>query len=164
MPLAAANHLGDSRMSDQQPSDEELQLLLQAMFGAEPAPPAQAEFAIAAFDLPKIDEELAELVFDSTDIAELAGVRSGNSERVQLSFAHGNLSLDAEWESTEPVTITGQFEAPAPRTLTMHRITGSTEIELDDHGEFEVHSLIRGPIRFSGQSGEGRLETDWFSI
>lgn len=151
-------------MSEQGPSDVELELLLQAMFGSEPAPPEQSEFAIAAFDLPRIDEELAELVYDSTALADPVGVRSGEHKHVQLSFAQGDLSLDAEWESTEPVTITGQFEAPSPRALTMHRISGATEIELDEHGEFEISDLIHGPIRFSGRSAAGNLETDWFNI
>ena len=69
--------------SDVRPDDDLLELVGRALRAADPVPERVIEGARAAWTWRTIDEELAELVFDSA--AELTGVRSEDTAR-QVTF------------------------------------------------------------------------------
>ena len=82
------------------PTDDELlELVGRALRIAEPVPDRVIAGARAAWTWRTIDEELAELVFDSA--VELTGVRSEDTAR-QLTFRAPGSKLKSWWSTMSP--------------------------------------------------------------
>ena len=147
-----------------EPTDDELEALVAAVIGDSPVPSAQTEFAIEAFSLARLDEELAELVFDSTSETALAGVRSDEADRIHHSYVQGTITLDIEWEPGPIITLTGQVDAEAPQEVILRRPDGDRSADLNEFGEFSFPQTLPGPARITCLTGDQRLETDWFML
>lgn len=121
--------------------------------------------ALAAWSWRTIDEELAELAFDSAAEPELAGVRGnatepGATRHRQLTFESDGTTLELELYGRE---LLGQV-LPGRRI----RVCLSTpdgpgpELDSDDRGRFRVAEVPSGVFRLSYDAHDGpRRSTGW---
>jgi hypothetical protein len=124
------------------------------------APPHVHDAALAAWSWYGIDEELAELVYDSVAEPELAGVRGNASRHRQLTFESDGSTLEVELYGRE---LLGQV-LPGRRV----RVRLSTpdgpgpELDSDDRGRFRVEEVPSGVFRLSYDAHDGpRRSTGW---
>jgi hypothetical protein len=126
---------------------------------AEPIPPGALEAAYSAFAARNLDEELAELVFDSSSEQELSTVRGAEAETRLLSFSNEWLSLDVELLADQR-TVVGQFSPAPPGAVQVEFAEAEpVVVPLDDLGSFRT-VVDGGPMRFRVP---GRLVTPWIS-
>lgn len=125
------------------------------------------QFGRAVFGLRRLDAELAELIEDS--LHGLVGVRSGGSDIRMLTFAAGELVVEAQVSgSGAHLSVLGQVhEIAAPQGLVrLERASADdASTELDDLGAFRFDDVAGGTVRFVVDLGEGRsVATSWFSV
>jgi hypothetical protein len=132
--------------------DDELMALLGDVLDAECAVPADTLTAAqAAFALRNVDEELADLLFDSADVPVQAGVRGPADDRRQVTYQSADLLIECE---IGPSTLVGQLLPPTPVTLELMNSTGSRHpVDVDAHGRFVVPLPRPGPIRLRCRQG-----------
>ncbi len=94
--------------------DDLLELVGRALRAADPVPDRVIEGARAAWTWRTIDEELAELVFDSA--AELTGVRSEDTAR-QLTFRAPGMEIEVMIVDEASRRIVGQLVPPGTFTV-----------------------------------------------
>lgn len=145
------------------PHDDHLvELLGQALRAAEPVPDHVLEHARAAWTWRTIDQELAELVFDSS--TELAGVRSEDTAR-QLTFRSPGVEIEVMVPDAGTRRIVGQLIPPAEQTVQLVVGDGDTVIEehSDRLGRFTFESVAPGPIKMVVVDEDGRqlVTTEW---
>ncbi len=108
------------------PDDDETLLgeLRRVMGDADPVPDHVVAAAELALDWRTIDDELAELLHDSSELA--AGVRAESGARM-LSFGAGGLTIELEvaGEGAER-TLTGQLDPPARARIEVRHAGGTT--------------------------------------
>jgi len=137
---------------------------------ADPAPELTVELARAAFELRRLDAELAELVADSVDDARRpAGVRGGGDARL-LSFEAGSTCLEVEVHVDAPRrTLLGQV-VPSPDFLggvVRLEIGGGAvrTCELDPIGGFRFDDVPTGLARLHVERpGTGDVTTSWVNV
>ena len=140
--------------------DEELLRALGEVLDAdEPFPVALVDAEAAAFASRDLDDELAELLYDTA--AELAGagggLRGDDGPRT-LSFAAGEHALDVELHDDD--TVVGQV-SPPDAVLRLAGPMGEIALEPDRLGRFTA-TAPPGRLRFviTGVGG-GRIVTPW---
>ena len=136
--------------------DELLELLGRALRVADPVPEHVMEAARAASTWRTIDQELAELVFDSA--TELAGVRSEDTAR-QLTFRAPGVEIEVMMVDESSRRVVGQLVPPQAATI---RLTGGdreTDQEVDRLGRFTFDGVPPGPIRLSVLVDGARIVT-----
>ncbi len=150
------------------PTDDELESMVGELLGDSRPPAALSAYAIDVFHLPRLEEELAELVYSSMADDALAGVRSssaGAAQAMLMTFNQSGLTLDVDWTPGSSIDLTGQVDGADDVTVTVHRVTESFTIATDGLGEFHVGELTEGPVRITCRTGDGRtLHTDWFGL
>jgi hypothetical protein len=142
-------------------SDNDLQALLgRALRAAEPVPERVVIGARAAWTWRTIDEELAELVFDSA--TELTGVRSEDTAR-QLTFRAPGVEIEVMVVDDGARRIVGQLIPPGS-----YRVQLTTEDEVmddqsDSLGRFAFDPVPPGPVRITvlGADGGRVASTEW---
>ncbi|WP_375484270.1 hypothetical protein [uncultured Jatrophihabitans sp.] len=129
-------------------ADDELlmQDLTDAVRAAGAVPPDVVAAAKAVYAMRGLDEELAQLTYDSRHDAELAGaLRSDKLSVRTLVFGLGELSLDVD---VLPGTLVGQVApAHAGQVVVEARDGRRAEADVDDLGMFSVGWGITGEIR-----------------
>ena len=136
--------------------DELLELLGRALRVADPVPEHVMEAARAASTWRTLDQELAELVFDSA--TELAGVRSEDTAR-QLTFRAPGVEIEVMMVDESSRRVVGQLVPPQAATI---RLTGGdqeTDQEVDRLGRFTFDGVPPGPIRLSVLVDGARIVT-----
>jgi len=140
--------------------DELLELLGRALRAADPVPDDVLHGARAAWTWRTIDEELAELVFDSA--AELTGVRSEETAR-QLTFRAPGMEIEVMVVDEASRRVVGQLVPPGAFTVTL--LAGDEEHEqtTDRLGRFSFDAVRPGPVRLavSGPDGVHIVTTEW---
>jgi hypothetical protein len=123
-------------------------------------PPNVHDAALAAWTWRIVDEELAELAYDSAAASEPAGVRGNATRPRQLTFESGDTTLEVELSGRE---LLGQV-LPGRRV----RVRLSTpdgpgpELDSDDRGRFRVAEVPSGVFRLSYDAHDGpRRSTGW---
>ena len=139
--------------------DDLLELVGRALRAADPVPDRVLEGARAAWTWRTIDEELAELVFDSA--AELTGVRSEDTAR-QLTFRAPGVEIEVMVVDESSRRIAGQLVPPQVATV---RLTGGDreiEQQADRLGRFMFDGVPPGPVRLSVVvDGTRLIATEW---
>jgi hypothetical protein len=139
--------------------DELLELLGRALRVADPVPEHVLEAARAASTWRTIDQELAELVFDSA--TERAGVRSEDTAR-QLTFRAPGVEIEVMVVDESSRRIAGQLVPPQVATV---RLTGGDreiEQQADRLGRFMFDGVPPGPVRLSVVvDGTRLIATEW---
>ncbi len=140
--------------------DELLALVGRALRTAEPVPDRVVTGARAAWTWRTIDEELAELVFDSAQ--ELTGVRSEDTAR-QLTFRAPGVEIEVMVVDDGARRIVGQLVPPGDYTVQL-AVGDEVLDEPSDHlGRFTFESVPLGPVRISilGADGAHVVSTEW---
>ena len=107
--------------------DDLLELVARALRAADPVPDRVLDGARAAWTWRTIDEELAELVFDSA--AELTGVRSEDTVR-QLTFRSPGMEIEVMVTDETTRRIVGQLVPTGAFTITL--LVGDAAARRDD--------------------------------
>jgi hypothetical protein len=140
--------------------DELIELLGRALQAAEPLPDRVVTGARAAWTWRTIDQELAELVFDSA--TELTGVRSEDTAR-QLTFRAPGVEIEVMVADAAARRVVGQLIPPGPYTVQL--ISGDQELaqESDHLGRFTFEPVPPGPVRLTVHSTDGDhvATTEW---
>lgn len=150
--------------------DTEEQMLdeLRRLAARHDAPPPHVRSAAqAAFTWRTIDEELAELAYDSLAQAPAASGVRGDAART-LSFETNGRGVEVEVaEHGDRRSIVGQLLPPGPGSVEIR--SGRPELVVDvgaDHlGRFHADDLPNGPIRLRCQPDDGTtITTTWINI
>ena len=136
-----------------------LGVLASVLDGTEAVPDDAVQAAYAAVDLGGVNEELAELVFDSTRDRELLAMRSVDAEARLLSFVNDHVTLDLELHA-DGRTLVGQVTPIGEGQLQVELFDGTnTPAETDSFGRFRV-VVEPGPLRLRVV---GQMVTPWIT-
>jgi len=127
-------------------------------------PPDVVAAAKASFAWRTVDDELADLVYDSADSRGIpVGVR-GSSAR-QLTFERDELAVELEVAGGSPPSFVGQVVPPQRVRIEIRHLDGSLFALTDDLGRFDVAAAPLGPVslRFELESGR-RVATTWVRL
>jgi len=141
--------------------DDLLELVGRALRAADPVPDRVIEGARAAWTWRTIDQELAELVFDSA--AELTGVRSEDTAR-QLTFRAPGMEIEVMIVDEASRRIVGQLVPPGSFTVQLLSSDDVVRDETTDRlGRFSFDAVAPGPVRLAVIELDGTLvvSTEW---
>jgi hypothetical protein len=152
--------------------DEEIAAELRTLFEyIDAVPPVVAHAADAALTWRRIDAELAELLADSADEAELlAGARGPDAPSRAVTMGSGELSIDIQILAEGPTrTLLGQLSPAASATIEIQTVDGeSVSTESDTSGRFRVQLPPGTPIRIRSRDKQGTsarpVETSWITV
>lgn len=133
---------------------------------ADPPPPDLYELGRAAFQLYRIDDELAELVTDSW--LDSHTVRAGTAEVRLLSFESHSASLEIQiTRSGATRSVLGQLvgpQVPGPGRAFLHVPSGSPaqSSAVDEHGRFQFPKAPASTFRIRVElAGSPSVSTAW---
>jgi hypothetical protein len=117
---------------------------LRAALAADPVPTAVMAAARETFTWRSVDEELAQMLSDSADLA-LAGVRGSGDRR--LSFEAPQLVIEFVLvPGPRGSRLEGQLAPPGPARIEVRHGQAVTEIDADDQGRFVLDGVRNGPL------------------
>lgn len=150
------NH--DDRPTDL--TDDALQELLGlALHHDDPVPRHVVAAARGAFTWRTIDQELADLVFDSA--MELTGVREHGGSR-QLTFQAPGLEIEVMIVDPESRRLVGQLVPARAATVRLEGTEHTLEQPADRFGKFSFEAAPPGPVRITvAGPDELAVSTDW---
>ena len=143
------------------PDDDLLELVGRALRAADPVPDRVMEGARAAWTWRTIDQELAELVFDSA--AELTRVRSEETAR-QLTFRSPGMEIEVMIVDEASRRIVGQLVPPGTFTVQLLTSDDLVREEIADRlGRFSFDAVAPGPVRLAVIDPDGThiVTTEW---
>lgn len=151
-----------SASDDSEPitDDSLLELLGQALRASDPVPDHVLAAARGAVAWRTIDQDLADLVFDSA--LESTGVRDPDASR-QLTFRSSDVEIEVMLVDTATRRIVGQIVPAAVTTVRLDSTGDTVEQESDKYGRFTFEQVAGGPVRIgvSGLDGARDVLTDW---
>ena len=145
------------------PNDDALQEVLGiALQQADPVPRHVIAAARGAFTWRTIDQELADLVFDSA--MELTGVRDHGGTR-QLTFQAPGLEIEVMIADPATRRLVGQLVPARSATVRLEGTDTVIEQEADRFGRFTFDGAPAGPVRITvaGPAGTA-VSTDWILL
>lgn len=145
------------------PDDELLlELLAAALQASDPVPDHVLAGARGAVAWRTIDQDLADLVFDSA--TEPTGVRDRSSSR-QLTFRTDDLEIEVMLVDPVGRRLVGQLVPPRATDVSLESTSadGPVTQHADAHGRFTFDGVVPGPVRLavSGVDGAPDVLTDW---
>ncbi len=142
------------------PDDDALEeLLAVALRHGDPVPRHVVAAARGAWTWRTIDQELADLVFDSA--TELTGVRDREGAR-QLTFQAPGLEIEVMVADPATRRLVGQLVPAQATTVRLEGTESALEQESDRFGRFTFDGAPSGPLRFSVTTTDGAtVMTDW---
>jgi hypothetical protein len=156
-------------MSDLTPDQTNLlRHLYAALAEHDPVPTQVVVAAQASYIWRTIDEELAELAYDSAE-EEVVGMRATTFARL-LSFETDALTLDLEIEEDgERRVLRGQIAPATSGLITARSIAGDVTVERsatsDELGRFVIEDVAAGRMSLRCEvGGEVALVTAWLAI
>ena len=152
-------------MNPQIRTDDELLAALKDALGTAAHPQQDLVVANAqdAFTFRRLDEELAQLVYDSLLDAEAGASRAGNDPRVVV-FETEALSIEVEIVGD---TIVGQVVPPEGVSITVEVPNRDPfHVRVDELGCFSLTASSlgagsKGPLRFQIERDQKRTFTEW---
>ena len=138
--------------------DQLMALLTEVLDASERVPTSAVEAAYAAIELRGLDNEMAELVFDSWR-DEAMVMRGPGTETRLLSFANDHTSIDVELHA-DGITMVGQMTPLVDGQMEAELESGEVlAIDVDEFGRFRLVAPA-GPMRLRIA---GRLTTPWIT-
>jgi hypothetical protein len=141
--------------------DDELLTLLGESLGRDLTVSARAtEAARGAYAWLRVEEELADLVFDSADEPELAGARGGPAVARQIMYQGGETTVECELDADG---LVGEVLPPGPaRVWRRSPGSGDTELDVDEHGRFTDAPPPAEPFSLRvARVGQPQVSTPW---
>lgn len=140
-----------------------LALLGDAMAVADPVPDHVLAAARGAVAWRTIDQDLADLVFDSS--AELTGVRDANAAR-QLTFRSDGVEIELMLVDSAQRRLVGQLVPAMATTVRLEGTASQVEQPTDRFGRFSFDGVQTGPVRITvpGADGGRAIATDWMLL
>jgi hypothetical protein len=135
-------------------------LVGRSLRAVDPVPDRVLAAARGAFAWRTIDQELADLVFDSA--TELTGTRDRGAAR-QLTFRSRGVEIEIMLVDASERRLVGQL-VPAHSTTVRLDSTGQSHEQVSDqYGRFSFDRVATGPVRLSitGTGGTRDVLTDW---
>jgi hypothetical protein len=147
-------------------SPDPFELELRAALAAfDPPPPRLIAAAHAAWEWRSIDEQIAQLVHDSS-VVGTANVRGAATAARDVQFASVDGTIDAELtpDTSGTFTIVGMVggDITAVTLWSLHH--ARTVGEIDSVGVFRFGSVQRGMARFEFTTPAGPARTEWFRV
>jgi hypothetical protein len=142
----------------------------------DPVPDALLRAAEAAFTWRGVDEELAELAFDSLAERESLALVRGAGEPRLLTFHAADLTIELEVlppaeEHAEVAgaghRLVGQLLPAGTAQVQVRHPDGVLEVATDELGRFIADRVARGPISLRCQQGDAEgtpIVTEWVPI
>jgi RNA polymerase sigma factor (sigma-70 family) len=126
----------------------------------DPVPDHVLASARGAFAWRTIDQELADLVFDSA--TELTGTRDPGAAR-QLTFRSKGVEIEIMLIDSSERRLVGQLVPAHTTTVRLDSTGHSHEQVSDQYGRFSFDGVATGPVRLSISGTEGTRDvlTDW---
>ena len=149
---------GDPSLHDRE-DDQLLTELRGAIDSQDAIPDRLVESAKAAYVWRTIDEELAQLQYDS--LAEAgAAVRSAETA-VHLTFGASETFIEVDVTSDG---ILGQVIPPVAEVRLIHGNGDTVVGTCDEDGRFRFERPRSGPARLVAVRADGEVTTEWFTI
>jgi hypothetical protein len=135
------------RFDEHTDHDEQLLAELREVIAAvDPVPDHVVAAAEAALDWRTIDDELAELLHDSSQDPALAGVRSHAGARV-LSFAGSEVRVEVEISGSGALRmLTGQLDPAGGARIEIRHADHVTTVAADERGRFTAADVPTGSV------------------
>jgi len=162
--MSSHHHTGDNQPGHGDADDETLlQLLGQALRTVDPVPDHVMAAARGAVAWRTIDQDLADLVFDS--MAELTGVRDAHAAR-QLTFRSDGVEIEVMLVDSASRRLVGQLVPARATTVTLQGGDAEVEQTSDRLGRFTFDHVQTGPVRLTvaATDGERSVATDWILL
>jgi hypothetical protein len=139
--------------------DDILRLLGDALDATDPVP-ADAVAAANAANLVHLDDELAELVFDSLVDERTIGLRDDPGGDVRsLTFAAGDYTIELDLTEAD---LVGQVTPAEAAALELVQPAGRRPLETDEWGRFHT-PVAPGPLRLRLTGAAGWTATPWIT-
>lgn len=148
---------------DEAADDALLELLGEALRTTDPVPEHVMAAARGAVAWRTIDQDLADLVFDSS--AELTGVRDPNAAR-QLTFRSDDVEIELMLVDPAQRRLVGQLVPAQSTTVRLESTEGQIEQTTDRFGRFSFERVRTGPVRITVPATENTrpIATDWMLL
>jgi hypothetical protein len=147
-----------------QEDEELLAELREAMAERAAVPPAFVAAARSAYAWHHIDAELARLIYDSRQDADLsATLRSEAASIRALTFASARFSIEVEVTDD---ALLGQLIPPQPGTVEIQTLAGeATDGEIDEVGCFSIEPKPEDQFRLRFRTdGQPDVLTGWLTL
>jgi len=128
----------------------------------DPVPRAVVDAAKAAYTWRTIDDELAELVYDSSE-AGLVGVRAGATAR-QLTFRAAGVEIEVMVAETGERRLVGQVVPPQQASVEVRTDAGVSAMDTDELGRFSAGLGDAGRIQVAITTSQVRVITGWVDV
>lgn len=147
-------------MNDTLPTDDDelLQHLRSLARRLDPVPAEVLAAAKGAFVLRTLDEELADLLFDSLLDEALVGIRGSANRQLTFGVRDTTIDLDVDDEG-----LVGQVNPSGATVVELEMLDGSVTGEIDELGRFFL-ARPNGPFRLRiGMDGH-QVTTEWVNL
>jgi hypothetical protein len=144
-----------------------LDRLRELMIEVDDVPEDVKAMAEAAYGMRSVDDELAELVYDSLiDRELLIGVRSTSQAARQLTFQSPHLVLEIEITNSEPRSLVCQAVPSQPTEMEVRTPRRVWRLGADDFGTFHLAAVPEGPLSFRCWTADGLVSsvTSWIAL
>jgi hypothetical protein len=139
--------------------DELLERMRQLARVHDPVPQDLFTTARAAFSLRTLDDELADLLFDSLLDEALVGIRGGTTR--QLTFGVEDLTIDVDLDTDG---VVGHVSPVGPATVELQTPDGIHDAEIDELGRFFLDHPPVGPFRLRVAAAGKWVTTEWVNL
>jgi len=131
----------------------------------DPVPELTYELAYQSFGLRRLDSELAELVADSADTGELAGVRGASDVRL-LCYEAAELAIEVQvTRDKDRRSLIGEVVGAAPTDVRVETTLGIETVAVDELGRFRLNDLPQGLFRVQVTgTGSAPVITSWVTV
>ncbi len=137
-------------------SDDQLLELLTTALAPEP-PEHHVDMLMTGYDLRHTDDLVAALAHDSAEAA-LAGTRATGAGVRELSFVHGDVTIDVELAAGG---LVGQVIGAEVDEIVLETRTGLRRTPVDEVGRFRFDRVAGGAMRLRIEHGDARVVTGW---
>ena len=148
-------------MSDGLPVDDDqlVERLRAAALVHDAVPASVLAAGRSAFTFRTLEDELADLLFDSLLDEALVGIR-GSASR-QLTFGSGEVTIDVD---VDDHGLVGQLGDAADGTVELQSPRATATVAVDAHGRFFLERPPSGPFRLQVEVGGRRVTTEWVNL
>jgi hypothetical protein len=125
----------------------------------DPVPAALFTASRGAFALRTLDDELADLLFDSLLDEALVGIRGGTTR--QLTFGVEDLTIDVDLDTDG---LIGHVSPTGPASVELQTPDSILDADVDELGRFFLDQPPSGPFRLRVAVAGKWVTTEWVNL